>query len=57
VRHPWLDLLSQRIFGIAGGYPDANDAAGLAVDPFHAPASACLDGGFATPVLFDDLEA
>ena len=35
VTHPWADVLAQRIFGIACGYPDANDADGLADDPMQ----------------------
>ncbi|MDB4433338.1 IS1380 family transposase [bacterium] len=35
VSHSQLELLRQRIFGIALGYPDANDARGLAEDPIH----------------------
>lgn len=35
VRHPLQDLLAQRIFGLACGYPDANDADRLADDPIH----------------------
>ena len=35
VRHALGDLLGQRIFGIACGHPDANDAARLADDPIH----------------------
>jgi hypothetical protein len=35
VTHPWADVLAQRIFGIACGYPDANDADGLAEDPIQ----------------------
>jgi hypothetical protein len=35
VRHAMLDLLRQRMFGIACGYPDGNDAAHLADDPIH----------------------
>lgn len=35
VRHSLRDLLAQRIFGIACGYPDANDADGLADDPMQ----------------------
>jgi hypothetical protein len=35
VRHEFVDLLRQRIFGIACGYADANDAARLANDPMH----------------------
>lgn len=33
VRHSTVDLLRQRIFGIACGYPDTNDARELANDP------------------------
>jgi hypothetical protein len=35
VRHTLRDLLAQRIFGLACGYPDANDADRLANDPIH----------------------
>ena len=35
VQHTLEDLLAQRIFGLACGYPDANDADGLADDPIH----------------------
>ena len=35
VQHPLEDLLAQRIFGLACGYPDANDADRLADDPIH----------------------
>jgi len=35
VRHALGDLLGQRIFGIACGHPDANDADRLAEDPIH----------------------
>ena len=35
VRHALTDLLAQRIFGLACGYPDANDADRLADDPIH----------------------
>ena len=35
VRHTLEDLLAQRIFGLACGYPDANDADRLADDPIH----------------------
>ena len=35
VRHAMLDLLRQRMFAIACGYPDGNDAARLADDPIH----------------------
>ena len=35
VRHTLTDMLAQRIFGLACGYPDANDADRLADDPIH----------------------
>ena len=35
VRHAMLDLLRQRMYAIACGYPDGNDAARLADDPIH----------------------
>lgn len=35
VDHPLKDLLAQRVFSIAYGYPDANDAARLGADPVH----------------------
>lgn len=35
VRHTLEEVLAQRIFGLACGYPDANDAARLADDPIH----------------------
>jgi hypothetical protein len=35
VRHGLEDLLGQRIYGLALGYEDANDAARLADDPVH----------------------
>ena len=35
ITHDLRDLFSQRIFGIACGYPDANDAARLVNDPVH----------------------
>jgi Transposase DDE domain group 1 len=35
VRHTLKDLLAQRIFGLACGHPDANDADRLADDPIH----------------------
>ena len=33
--HPLRDLLRQRVFGLACGYADCNDAARLADDPIH----------------------
>jgi len=35
VRHALGDLLAQRVYGLALGYEDANDAARLAEDPVH----------------------
>jgi hypothetical protein len=35
IRHSVRDLLRQRIFGLACGYEDGNDAARLADDPMH----------------------
>jgi hypothetical protein len=35
VRHLLRDVLAQRIFGLACGHPDANDADRLADDPIH----------------------
>lgn len=35
VRHAVADLLGQRIYGLALGYEDANDAARLSDDPIH----------------------
>jgi hypothetical protein len=33
--HPLVDLFRQRVYGIACGYPDCNDADRLADDPIH----------------------
>jgi hypothetical protein len=35
VTHALVELVRQRVFGIALGYPDANDARALADDPIH----------------------
>ncbi len=35
IRHEIQELLRQRMFAIACGYPDGNDAARLADDPIH----------------------
>ena len=35
IRHTLADLISQRVFGIACGHPDGNDADHLANDPIH----------------------
>ena len=37
VRHRLVELLQQRLFGIACGYADGNDAGGLAEDPVFKP--------------------
>ena len=41
VRHTLEDLVAQRIFGLACGYPDANDADRLKLD--HYPSTPSLD--------------
>ena len=35
IRHTLEDLIGQRVFGIACGHPDGNDADPLAEDPIH----------------------
>lgn len=35
VDHPLTDLMRQRLYGLACGYEDANDAARIGVDPMH----------------------
>ena len=35
VDHPLTDLMRQRIYGLACGYEDANDAARIGTDPMH----------------------
>ena len=35
IRHTFADLIGQRVFGIACGHPDGNDADHLADDPIH----------------------
>lgn len=35
IRHQGLELIRQRVFGLAGGYADCNDAARLGDDPIH----------------------
>ena len=35
VQHQTIELLRQRLFGLAGGYADCNDAARLGQDPIH----------------------
>jgi hypothetical protein len=35
IQHEVFELLAQRVYGIACGYPDGNDAARLADDPIH----------------------
>lgn len=56
VRHTLTDMLAQRIFGLACGYPDANDASRLADDSWVGrsspvrrwrPSAKRLDNGYA----------
>src|SRR6266511_1387055 len=35
IQHQTLELFRQRVFGLAGGYADCNDAARLADDAIH----------------------
>src|SRR5437899_3178442 len=35
IDHELIELVRQRVYGIACGYSDCNDAAGLAQDPVH----------------------
>jgi len=51
VRHTVTDVLAQRIFGLACGYPDANDAGRLADDPMHTllPGRDSIDGDSLAP--------
>jgi Transposase DDE domain group 1 len=35
VDHSFRELVAQRVFSIACGYPDANDSARLSGDPIH----------------------
>lgn len=35
VRHQMIDLLRQRVYGLACGYEDANDVARIGADPMH----------------------
>ena len=41
IKHPVLSILRQRIYGIATGSEDCNDAARLRHDPMHVLAAAC----------------
>ena len=45
IRHTFADLIGQRIFGIACGHPDGNDADHLADDPVHKLLSITPPGG------------
>jgi hypothetical protein len=49
IRHSLVDLLRQRIFGLACGYSDTNDVARIGADPMH---KLLLDRD---PLLGDDL--
>ena len=35
IDHEWLELVRQRVYGLACGYADCNDAARVAQDPVH----------------------
>jgi len=35
IDHEWLELVRQRVYGLACGYADRNDAARVAQDPVH----------------------
>src|SRR5206468_1899571 len=46
VAHPLRDLLRQRVFGLACGYADCNDAARLVDDPTHGQQEFALFNGY-----------
>ena len=54
VRHTLADLLDQRIFGIACGHPDGNDAEHLADDLHPQAAARARPGGRRPPGLATD---
>ena len=61
VRHALEDLLAQRLFGLACGYPRAGRAArwrliDLLREAFSNARFLVLDGGFATPAMLNLLE-
>ena len=56
VDHSLRELVAQRVFAIACGYPDANDSARLPEDPIHKPTSGSRSdrgsrSGFAADVV------
>ena len=42
IEHSYLDLFRQRVFSIALGYPDGNDAAQIGHDPIMKRAATCV---------------
>jgi hypothetical protein len=60
VAHPLRDLLRQRVFGLACGYADCNDAARLVDDPIHKllldrdPLAGAASGSQPTLSLFEN---
>ena len=51
VRHGALELLRQRVFGIACGYVDGNDAGRMSGDPMHRLLSGASEGLASQPTL------
>ena len=51
VRHALLQLVRQRVFGIACGYVDCNDAGRMASDPMHGLLAESADGLASQPTL------
>lgn len=58
IKHSILDILRQRIYGIAAGYEDANDATSLRFDPMHklANGKALNDSDLASQPTISRLE-
>ena len=51
VRHALLELVRQRVYGIACGYVDGNDAGRMASDPLHGLLCEATDGLASQPTL------
>jgi len=51
VRHALLELVRQRVYGIACGYVDGNDAGRMASDPLHGLLCEAADGLASQPTL------
>ena len=51
VRHALLELVQQRVYGIACGYVDGNDAGRMASDPLHGLVCEAADGLASQPTL------